>query len=87
MARTDGVDLPADRRGDGSPVLVRMGRVERQLGQAVGDGVAIHGDTGAVRAPIAHLRKHRDEVGTEVQLDLGRLREQPDDPAHTLTFL
>ena len=83
VARADGVDLAADRRRDRAPVLHRERRVERQLRQPLRDRVAVDGDAGAVRPTVAHLGEHRHEVHAETLLDLGSLREQSDDPAHS----
>ena len=81
LARTESTSPPiaAATARQSSP---RCGRVERQLRHPVRDRVAIDGDAGAVRPAVAHLREHRHEVHAEVLLDRGRLREQPDDPAH-----
>jgi len=57
-------------------------RIQRELAPTVRSRVAVDRHTGAVRAPVAHLREHRAEVLAEPRLELSRLAEESDDPAH-----
>ena len=54
---------------DSAPVLVRVGRVERELARAAGAGIAVDGDAGAVGPAARHLDEHRGEVLAEALLD------------------
>jgi len=87
VCRAHRVDLAPDRSRNRPPVLAWNRRVERQLRHALRHRVAVDRDAGTVRAPVTHLREHRDEVHAEALLDLRRLREQPDDSAHVQALL
>jgi hypothetical protein len=70
------------RVAERGPVLVRVGGEQRQLGRAERGRLAIERHPGRVGAAVGELGEHRAEQRAEPQLDVRRLREQPDDPAH-----
>ncbi len=75
----------ADLLGELGPHRVPLevgGRVQRQLAPAVRGGVTVDGDAGAVGPAVVHLHEHGAEVLAQARLELGRLAEQSDDPAH-----
>src|SRR6266536_650401 len=83
MPRAQLDDIGPERR----PVEVLVGGVERELAPPVRRRVPVDGDSGAVRAAIVHLDEHRRQVLPEAGLELRRLAEQPDDPAHSQRLL
>ena len=71
-----------ERTRDVGPRLTWVGGEEGQLARAVRRRIAVDGDPGAVRPAVGHLLEHRGEMHAQLRLHLGRLREEPDDPAH-----
>src|SRR5438045_796456 len=61
---------------------VEHGCEQAELARARRDGSAIDRDTRAVRSPVGELHEHCRHVGAEPVLDLARLAEESDDPAH-----
>jgi hypothetical protein len=71
---------------DPTPLLVGIGREERDLARTGRHGVAIDGHARAVRAAVVELGEHRAEVLAEVLGHHGRLREEAGDSAHARDF-
>ena len=74
-------DLAAEVAVQPLEVAGRIGRLHGEL-RAPGLRPPIDRDPGAVGPAVGELDEHRREVGPEPCLDVARLREQPDDPAH-----
>ena len=64
------------------PILTGIGAVQGELAPARRRRMAVDGDARAVRPAVAHLLEHGREVPAELRLELRRLAEQSDDPAH-----
>jgi hypothetical protein len=77
VARVDGHVV-----AEAAPVLVRVLRVERQLGGAGRSRVAVERDARGVRPAIGHLAEHGAQVLPETRLDVRVLGEESDDSAH-----
>ena len=86
LARTSGSGsppkAPARPSRDAAPLVVGIGREERDLARARRHGVAVDGHARAVGAAVVELREHRAEVLAEVLGDHRRFGEEAGDSAH-----
>ena len=84
VERTRGSSTRAEHRpelvGERLPVLLEVGRVQRQLAPAIRDGITVQGHPGAVGTAVGELDEHRRHIATETLLDASGLANNPTIP-------